>query len=205
MAVVELDDGARRVLGRRHPEVSGYGAALVVATAAEVRTQLVEAIERLAAAVNVDEPVDVDAMVRELSASDAQTAPLLESAKREAQFRVRLLRDYGGYRAADLAELGGSTASNRSQLAYRWRKEGRIFAVPFRGEQRYLAFQFDDDGQPLPAVAGVLATLDGWSPWRVAAWFVTANGLLDRSQPVALLTAAPDDVVAAARRDARAI
>jgi len=129
---------------------------------------------------------------------------LSSSVQREIQFRARLVRDYGAYRASELADLAGSAASNRSQVAYRWRKEGRVFAVPYDGELRYLSFQFDAHGEPVPVVASVLAALDQWSSWRVAAWFVTANGLLGRAQPVAVLDSRPDEVVAAARRDARA-
>jgi hypothetical protein len=202
--LVELDDTARRVLGRRHPEMSGYGSALVVASADDVRPWIVDALERVVDAINAGDTLDVDDLVDKLSAKTGNApAPILEGARREAQFRVRLMQDYVAHRAAEVAMLGGSTASNRSQLAYRWRKERRIFAVPYRGELRYLGFQFDHDGQPVPVVAQVLAALTGWSEWQIAAWFVTANGLLDKEQPVAVLLTRAADVVSAAEEDAR--
>src|SRR5205807_5393891 len=84
------------------------------------------------------------------------SARTLEQARRVAQFRTRVLRDFGGLTAAEVSRLNGSDASNKSQLAYRWRKDGRIFAVPHRGRTWYPAFQFGPDGQPLAGVAEVL-------------------------------------------------
>jgi len=202
--LLELDDVGRRVLGRRHPEVAGYGSALVVAIDAEVRPWVVDAIESVVDAFNDGDAVDVEELVETLAAEMPSTAaPVVEGAQREAQFRVRLLRDYTAYRAADIARLSGSTAANRSQLAYRWRKEQRVFSVTFRGVRRYLAFQFDETGQPLPVIAHVLEALQGWRDWDVAAWFVTVNGLLDQAQPVSVLHDRPHDVVFAAEEDAR--
>lgn len=50
-------------------------------------------------------------------------------------------------------------SANLSQTAYRWRREGRIFAVTHGGTDLYPAFQFGDDGQPRPIIAEVLAIL----------------------------------------------
>ena len=204
IAIAELDASTRRILGRRLPELSGFGAAVVIASAGVVRSELTEALRRLVAGLNSRHDASVEQVVDEVLAGVAAGASHSEEdGRREAEFRRRLLHDVGTYGAAEVAARAGSAATNRSQLAYSWRKEGRIFAVPVRGELRYLAFQFDDDGQPLPVVADVLAALDGWSEWRVAAWFVTANGLLDRHQPVAELWGRPDVVVAAAQFDGR--
>jgi len=153
----------------------------------------------------VDDAVDaaVDDIVHALEARFPVPSVPLEAILRHAQFRIRLLRDYGAFRAADLADHNQSAAANRSQLAYQWRRERRIFAVTFCRERRYLKFQFDEDGQPLPVIGRVLEALHGWPEWDIAAWFVTPNDLLGRAQPVALLTTAAVDVAVAADEDAR--
>ena len=88
------------------------------------------------------------------------------------------------------------------QLAYRWRKEGRIFAVTHRGRTWYLGFQFDADWRPLPGVAEALRHLGGWQEWDIATWFVVSNPLLGRQRPVDLVVDAPELVGRAAHREA---
>ncbi len=127
---------------------------------------------------------------------------VLERARQETLLRSRLLKDFGAYTASQLAELSGSTAGNRSQLAYQWKKHGRIFAVTHQRTPWYLGFQFDEDGRPLPVIAPVIEQLRTWPAWELAAWFVKENGMLDRRRPVDLLTDEPDGVVAAAAYDA---
>jgi len=194
VTVVELDDEGRKLLTRRHPAMAGCEVALVVACSPGAAATVRDAMQQMAA------------LSGDVGAGEELPVPTrLEEIRREAAFRARVLRDYGGHSARKVAELSGSTASNRSQAAYRWRKEGRIFAVPVQGELRYLDFQFDDEGRPWPVIAEVLAVFapSSWPAWQVAAWFVTANGLLGRSQPVHLLRDRPGDVVEAARIDAR--
>jgi hypothetical protein len=124
------------------------------------------------------------------------------AAGHHARLRTRVLRDFGALSAAQVADMGGSTAGNRSQLGYRWRHEGRIFAVSYGGASWYLPFQFDLEGRPLPVIAEVLRALEGWDDWDVAVWFVRPNGWLDRQCPVDFLGNHPDWVVAAALADA---
>jgi hypothetical protein len=131
------------------------------------------------------------------------SASALEGARRTAQRRFRILRDYGALSASDLAERAGSSAENRSQLAYSWRRQKRIVAVRYRGALVYPAFQFDADHRPLPAVRAVLDALDGWPAWEIVEWFVTDNPLLDLRRPVELLAADADEAVFAARYAAR--
>lgn len=134
-----------------------------------------------------------------LPGTDVPSRELLERARREAQTRWRILRDFDALTGPQIAARHGSSAANRSQTAHRWRKEGRIFGVPFRGTMWYLAFQFDESGQPLDAVASVLHELGGLAPWEIAKWFVRTNPVLDRRRPVDVLRDAPRDVVRAAR------
>ena len=79
-----------------------------------------------------------------------------------------------------------------------------MFSVPYQGGTYYLGFQFDADGHPLPAVAGVLRVIGDWPPWEIAAWFVRPHGLLERRPPVELLASDPDRLVEAAEQSSAA-
>jgi len=201
--VVDLDDRARRVLARRCPEVSGASAAFVVVADAEIRDAVRQGVDRLVASVNEGHRLRIEELVEALLPRiEVPTPAALEQARRQAVVRLRLLRDFGAYSPDDVSELAGSRAANRSALASRWRREGRIFAVPYDHREHYLGFQFDGDGRPLPAVAKVLAVLAGWPPWDVALWFVSDNAWLERRPPAELLAVQAQRVLRAAEADA---
>ncbi len=203
--VVGLDDRARRVLARRHPEVGGASAAFVVVADAEISTELRHAVERLAAAVGERHRLRIEELVDALLPRiDVPPPAALEQARRQAVVRLRLLRDVGAYSADEVAELAGSRAANRSALASRWRREGRIFAVPYDNREVYLGLQFDAAGRPLPGVAAVLAILAGWPPWDIALWFVSDNPWLERRRPADLVAEQSHRVARAAAADAAA-
>jgi hypothetical protein len=129
----------------------------------------------------------------------SEAATLLS--RRNAKRRAELLQEFGALTGEQIAEER-SRAANRHALAARWRKEGKMLGVSYRGQTVYPGFQFDDDGRPLPAVAKVLAALprEVMSDWEVGYWWTAANGWLGGARPVDLLATAPDSVVEAARR-----
>lgn len=140
----------------------------------------------------------IDQLVPDLDLpSDA--AALL--ARRNAKRRAQLLQEFGALSGEQIAEER-SRAANRHALAARWRKEGRIFGVPYRGQMLYPAFQFDDDGTLRPVISDVLAGLprDRMSEWEVALWWTAANGALGGERPVDLLEERPQELAEAARR-----
>ena len=63
-------------------------------------------------------------------------------------------------------------------------------------------YAFDELLDPHPVVAEVLATLAGYSPYRLAAWFESSNGYLGGKRPREQLLLDPHAVVAAAARHA---
>lgn len=202
--VVELDEQARRVLARRYPEMSGCSIAILVAATGDVGGQLVTAVHELVDAANNGERANRERLVHMLSPEiDIPSSSLLEEARQQAVLRARLLQDFGGLSATDLAEVRGSTAGDRTQLAQRWRRERKIFAVTYRGDTWFLGFQFGKDGSPLPVIGGVLRHIGEWDGWDIAAWFVRPNGFLDRQRPVDVLSAVPDAIVEAAHADGR--
>lgn len=130
-------------------------------------------------------------LIDELLPDDPPAVPssdALLQARSNAQARIELLREFG-YRTAEQIAEGRSRAANRHALAGRWRKEGRVFAVDWKGRSLYPLFQFDGDGDPRPIVREVLRVLptDKMSEWEVALWWTAANGWLSSRRPVDLL------------------
>src|SRR5262249_20775137 len=113
--------------------------------------------------------------------------------RRNAEARRAFLAEFGTLTSKEVAELAGSRATNRAALANRWKAEGGIFAVETGGQTLFPAFQFsEDDGQPRPVIAEVLAALGReYSGWQTALWFSGRNGWLGAQRPVDLLRSAP--------------
>lgn len=126
-------------------------------------------------------------------------------ARRNSEARRQFLQEHGALTSGAVAEFAGSRAANRSALANRWRKEGRIFAVTLHDTQYYPGFQFGENGRPLPVIARVLQALDARESgeWEVALWFTKRTGWLDDRRPIDLLGEDPDAVVDAAGRERR--
>jgi hypothetical protein len=155
-------------------------------------------------------------MAAVLARSDVQTARLIDAmfvsgstvslattsqAQRNAVARQELIDEFGLYDSDQVADVAGSSASNRSATASRWLAAGKIFAVNHRGARLYPRFQFGMDGHPRPVIASVLEVFEpyGLDGWETALWFTTASGWLDDQRPVDLLTREPEQVVEAAR------
>ena len=131
------------------------------------------------------------------------TPPAVLQARRNAAAREELISEFGLLSSADVASLAGSRAKNKASLAHRWKQEGRIFSVPYEGSVQFPAFQFDREGRPHKAVAGVLRALGAKiSEWGLGLWFTADNGWLGDKRPVDLLASEPDRVVDAAEREA---
>lgn len=147
----------------------------------------------------------IESLIESMLPEDPPGVPstaLVLQAQRNAAARTELLREFGYLTAEQIADLRASKAANRSALAGRWRGEGLVFSVDWRGRRLYPAFQFDGDGAPLPVIADVLRALpsDRMSEWETALWWTAANGWLEGARPVDLLDEHPGRVVAAAAR-----
>lgn len=130
------------------------------------------------------------------------TTGTASQAVRNATARREFLAEFPTLTSAEVASSAGSAAKNVAALATRWRKEGRIFAVPWGGELRYPAFQFDDAGAPLPVIRSALEVFRGTgSDWQVALWFATPSPYLPRqARPIQVLWD-QDGLLAAARAE----
>jgi CheY-like chemotaxis protein len=193
--VVEDDKGSREMA---EGILGALGAEVVVAASPQ---EAVENLTRRGAGVVLrDVP---ERLVQEPGVSSAaETAQL----RRNAEARRAFLAEFGTLTSREVAEFAGSRAQNRAALANRWKTEGKIFAVESGGQTLFPAFQFsDDDGQPRPVIAEILAVLQPrYSDWQTALWFTGRNGWLGARRPVDVLQSEPDAAVAAARQEAEA-
>jgi hypothetical protein len=133
-------------------------------------------------------------------AAEARRAIELDNARERARF----VGEVACLTSKQVAEIAGHKASNTSVTGSRWKQQGRIFSVPWRGGELYPAFQFRD-GQPLPTVAKVLSALPSrMSPWQIAFWFTSSNSWLDGTTPAERLDDEAE-VLQAAHREGEAI
>jgi hypothetical protein len=230
--VAELSEEERRLVAERHPEIREDRPAMVVSVehsrffkaafeeasrqvrvltdvTAEARVAalgMADLSRQVAGAVEalLRQEVDFERVIEALTpVRDVPSAAAVLQARRNAEARAALAKEFGLLSSAEVADLAGSQAKNRAALANRWKKEERIFAVSHGGSTLWPGFQFDEDGKPLPVIAEVLAPLsDRGSTWQTALWFTSVNGWLGGRRPVDLLETEPDAVVEAARREA---
>ena len=208
------DLGAAPVKGLVVPEAAPATASDLAAAIKQIRPQGEEIV---VIAADHSMATRVKQITRMLARSDLLTTGLIDAmfipgnvaspavarqAQRNAQARQELIDEFGLRDSDQVADLAGSTASNRSATASRWLAARRIFAVNHRGARLYPSFEFGTDGRPRPVIARVLEAFEpyGLDGWEIALWFTTASGWLDDNRPVDLLTREPDQVVDAARQ-----
>ncbi|MHA6316226.1 hypothetical protein ACXYN8_01000 [Altererythrobacter sp. CAU 1778] len=131
-------------------------------------------------------------------ANDPLAAPRRKIDQANAELRLRFFEEFDTYKATEIHDLSKRKTTNPHSLAQRWKKAGKIFAVDFKGMQRFPAFQFEH-GEPRKVVGEVLEIFDGaLGPWETAFWFVSSNKWLDGKAPVDMLDNA-DALVTAAK------
>jgi len=142
-----------------------------------------------------------EAFFKPVDTAESILGQALLKAARMKEFEER----YGLYRSDQVARLSGSEAKNQAQLAHRWLKQGRIFAVPVQGSTRFPGFQFDGTGQPRPVIAQILKTLElSDKGWAVAFWFATPHSAIPRHRsPAEVLDKSPELALAAAEATQR--
>lgn len=149
----------------------------------------------------IDRPDPFEALV-EAMLPVVPTTGTTGQAVRNAAARREFLAEFPTLTSAEVAWAAGSAARNVAALATRWRKEHRIFAVPWGGELRYPAFQFADDGTPLPSIEPVLGVFrDMASDWQVALWFSTPSPYTPRHARPVRFVSDPERLLAAARAE----
>lgn len=198
ISVARLSEQEQRRLGSKYPELRGGESAMVISAPDSVLT----AVEELAAAIawrNEQGERVLDSLIDD-AGTRVLDQPRVLQLHRQAEARADFLRRYETLTSAQIAGLSRSVAQNTSALANRWKAEGRIFAVPVGRTDRFPAFQFGDNGRPLPAVAAVIRGFAGQGGWTLALWFAAPSGWLGGSTPASALHTEPAAVVEAARR-----
>lgn len=136
-----------------------------------------------------------------MPAQEIVSPAVVEQGRRNAEARAAFLSEFPAVSSAEVADRYGSSAKNRAALAQNWRKQGKVFAVPARKSYRFPLFQFDEHGEPKPAIGQVLAPLRaaGFEDWQVALWFTGALASLGDRRPVDVIDGDPERVIDAAR------
>lgn len=99
------------------------------------------------------------------------------------------------FTSTDIHEISHQGGKNKSMPASRWKTDGRIFAVSFRGQDFFPKFQFRE-GVPHPAMKKILSALPAeMTSWQTAFWFTSENGWLNGSRPCDAI----DDIEAVCR------
>lgn len=132
-----------------------------------------------------------------------QDVKIRELDVRHAQMQARavqaVLEHSEWLTAEQIGELGGFSKSNLAAPANRWKQEGKVFALPYQGQDRFPRYALDEAYRPLPVIEAVLQVLGAISPWRVAAWFESTNARLTSRRPRECLALEPETVLQAAQ------
>ncbi len=67
-----------------------------------------------------------------------------------------IFRDGKWLTAEQLNEPQVKRSANKSHPDSDWKRQGRIFAVNYRGEEYFAAYEFDAGYQPLPVIREIL-------------------------------------------------
>lgn len=137
----------------------------------------------------------VEALVEDVQLREVD----LRRARMQAAALKAILESAEWLTAEQIGALGGFSKSNLAAPAHRWKKDGKIFAVGYEGQDRFPRYSLDETLRPLPGMAPVLSALGNISPWRVAAWFESRNAWLGDRRPKELIASAPQSVLEAAR------
>lgn len=128
----------------------------------------------------------------------------LKVAEATVSLRTEFLEEVPVLTSAEVHANAGFPSGNSSQTVHRWRKGGKIFAVNHGGRDLYPAFQFGQDGRPLPIVAELLRILrmdSERTDWDNALWFAGESGWLDGKAPNDCLQSDPEAVKRAAEQE----
>jgi hypothetical protein len=148
------------------------------------------------------------AVIEGLMATKLPRPAVLEQIERNARTRDAFIKASGGLMTSlEVAKLAASEAGNRAQLAYRWKKEGKIFSVQFKGEPYYPAFQFEPHtGRPHEVIPRLIKTLGKfYTGWSLALWFTSGSDWLDGKRPIDVIAKNPEAALGAAKAETAAM
>lgn len=124
----------------------------------------------------------------------------IRRAQQQAKALAAVLENSEWLTAEEIGERGKFSPSNLAAPANRWKQEGKIFAVPYQGQDRFPRYGLDEAFRPLSGLEPVLKLFGPISPWRIAVWFESTNAWLDNHRPRELLGSEPEKVLRATER-----
>jgi hypothetical protein len=173
-----------------------------VTTVKRVLTQHLRSLVTAARQENSEERITQ--LLRAVAPPDPLADVELKVAESTADLRREFLEQVPVLTSAQVHQRAGFPGGNPSQTVHRWRKQGKIFAANHGGRDWYPAFQFGDDGRPLPIIEELLARLrrdPERTDWDNALWFAGDSGWLDGKSPIEVLQSEPELVKRAAEQE----
>ena len=181
-----------------------------LAATREMTAVLVDEIWAEKSSLPMADRVDLTQRVRQ-RAHDAETEalqamvdttpvrrPTPDLADLERKAIVAILEGTVGLTANEVGIRHNPDSTNPNAAISRWKKEGKVFAIERAGQTLYPQYIFDELWNPRPVVATILKVFDGYSPFRIAAWFESTNGMLNSQRPREIIASNPEAVVEAA-------
>lgn len=115
-------------------------------------------------------------MLRSDDALDPMAETGADIAADNVAIRARFMRDVETLTLAEVAARTVSTPDLNDNAEHGRIVRPATFSVPYEGQERHPAFQFAEDGKPLPIIRALLAILPPtMTPWQIAFWFVSSN------------------------------
>ena len=117
----------------------------------------------------------------------------------------RIVLESGDFvKAAAIANAADFSSKNPSSQPNRWKRNGQIFAIHYKGVDLYPSYALDhsDGVRPLPSLAPILSELADKDDWQKAFWFESPNSYLSNCKPKSLLRTRVEDVLRAAKIEA---
>jgi len=74
----------------------------------------------------------------------------IRSAQKQAKALEAVLENSEWLTAEEIGERGEFSPSNPAAAAIRWKLEGKIFAVPYKGKDRFPRYGLDEAFRPIP-------------------------------------------------------
>lgn len=166
----------------------------------EVESVLTELVPVVTARVKEKRRTDLELLIEALMRGVELRSLDVRHARMQARALQAVLENSEWLTAEEIGEYGKFSPSNLAAPANRWKQEGKIFALPHQGQDRFPRYGLDEVFRPVPELKAVLNVLGPISPWRISVWFESTNAWLNNQRPRERLDTDPMSVLRAAER-----
>lgn len=144
-----------------------------------------EGVLRIVDQIATPSPVVLDLEPTERRYVDQSGAPITPKMQ-DPQWRSDFARRITLWNAREATENLGRGGGNPAEYMRKLVERLKIFRLRYRGEWKYPAYQFDSNGDPLSAVATLIAlsqASEGDDAWRLAHFLDQPNAYLTTAKP----------------------